>query len=74
MFDKIRQLSYHLGRVKAAKQLENKKKREEEKAKHEDNLQQSKELLKVSDESMVCIYMTLVEVISILFTVMEDYY
>lgn len=44
---------YFLNQAKAAKRLANKEKAMEEKARQEDNLTQSKELLEISDEATV---------------------
>ena len=46
--------------ARAAKQLANKEKAEEEKARKEDNVQQTKELLRISDENMVWIFLTII--------------
>ena len=46
--------------ARAAKRLANKEKEEEEKARKEDNVQQTKELLRISDENMVWIFLTII--------------
>ena len=46
--------------ARAAKRLANKEKAEEDKARKEDNVQQSKELLRISDENMVWIFLTII--------------
>lgn len=45
---------FYIAQAKAAKRLANKEKANEEKAKQEDNLTQSKDIMAISDESMVC--------------------
>lgn len=50
--------------ARAAKRLANKEKAEEEKARKEDNVQQSKELLRISDENMVWIF----KILTIIYT------
>ena len=46
--------------ARAAKRLANKEKAEEEKARKEDNVQKTKELLRISDENMVWIFLTII--------------
>ncbi|KAJ7391269.1 hypothetical protein OS493_019401 [Desmophyllum pertusum] len=44
---------FYIAQAKAAKRLANKEQANEEKAKQEDNLTQSKDIMAISDESMV---------------------
>ena len=46
--------------ARAAKRLANKEKAEEEKARKEDNVQQTRELLRISDENMVWLFLTII--------------
>ena len=47
--------------ARAAKRLFNKEKGEEEKARKEDNVQQTKELLRISDENMVWTFLKIID-------------